>query len=113
MTGTSIAEDILQAALAEAATHEAKHIRAIHIQIGAPNFEREAELESCLKSILHGTTAEGAQLEIDIVGATFKCPKCGLTSKIGRHWPRCPGCGYRNLRALDDRVLFSVKVDVD
>jgi hydrogenase nickel incorporation protein HypA/HybF len=64
-----MAEDILQAALVEAEKYHAKCIKTISVKIGDEDFVESDSLQFCLEATAKGTIAEGASIEIELVGA--------------------------------------------
>ena len=111
MHSLSMAQNILQAALTEAEKHDGKRIEAISVQIGDPNFDELDSLQFCMQAAAEGTIAEGARMEIDLVGATARCSKCDCVFPVGDYPPICPSCGNRNLQMVADKELFSVSLE--
>jgi len=72
MHSLAMAQDILEAALIEAAKHSAKHIKAISVKIGDGHFTESDSLQFCLEASAEGTIAEGARIEIQLAGATAR-----------------------------------------
>ena len=64
-----MAENILQAALAEAEKYNGKRIEAICIRLDERDFVQAESLQFCLEAMAKGTTAEDAQIEIELGGA--------------------------------------------
>jgi len=109
----SIAESILQRALAEAEKHQAKRICALGIKVGkASHIERES-LELCLRAVAKGTIAENARTEIIPLELTAKCRKCGHTFTVQSNQQLCPGCGGENLEILNGSEVFLESLEVD
>lgn len=73
MHSLAMAQSILQAALIEAEKHNGKRIKVISVKIGDETLMESDSLQFCLEAIAKGTIAEGARIEIDLVGATAKC----------------------------------------
>ena len=70
MHSLSMAQDILQAALREAEKYDGKHIKAISVKMADETFMESDSLQFCLEALTKGTIAEGARIEIELVGAT-------------------------------------------
>ena len=100
MHSLAIAQDILEAALSEAEKRDAEHIKAISVKIGDGHFTESDSLQFCLEATAEGTIAEGAQIEIELVGTTAKCRECALVFLVENHLPICPHCGDRNPEIL-------------
>jgi len=98
MHSLAMAQDILQAALAEAETNKVQHIKAIAIRMEDEHFAEPDALQFCLEAVTKGTIAEGAQIEVDLVERTAECPQCGHVFPFDHHLPVCPRCGNQNLK---------------
>lgn len=68
MHSLSLAQSILQAALSEAQKHDGKRIKAIDVKVGDETFMEADSLQFCLEAVTKGTIAEGAHIEIKVVG---------------------------------------------
>lgn len=113
MHSLMMAQDILEAALVEAKKHNAKHINAVSVKIGDGHFTESDSLQFCLEATTKGTIAEGARIEIKVVGTTAKCGECALIFPIEEHLPICPRCGGRNLEIHHIHELPQVTLELD
>lgn len=98
MHNLAMAQDILQAALAEVEKSNVPHIKAITIRMEDEHFAEPDALQFCLEAVTKGTIAEGALIKIDLVERTAECPQCALVFPFDHHFPICPCCGNRNLK---------------
>ena len=103
----------MQAALTEADKHDGKRIKAISVQIGDPDFDEGDSLQFCLEASAEGTAAEGAQMEVNLVGATARCSNCDLVFGVMDSLPICPSCGDRNPEMVADKELLSITMELD
>ncbi|MFC1945077.1 hydrogenase/urease maturation nickel metallochaperone HypA [Chloroflexota bacterium] len=69
MHSLAMAQNILKAALAEAADHEGKRIESICVTIGDADYMEADSLLFCLEAEAKGTAVEGARIEIERVNA--------------------------------------------
>jgi len=113
MHSLAMAQDILEAALIEAEKHNAKHVKAISVKIGDGHFMESDSLQFCLEATAKGTIAEGARIEIELVGTTARCRECALVFPVENHLPICPHCGDRNPEILggDEPPQVTLKLD--
>ena len=100
MHSLAMAQDILEAALIEAEKHNAKHVKAISVKIGDGHFTESDSLQFCLEATAKGTIAEGARIEIELVGTTARCRECTLIFLVEDDLPICPHCGDRSPEIL-------------
>ena len=62
-----MAQDILQAVLQEAQKHDGKRVKTICIRVGAEHSEESESIQFCLETLIKGTAAEGAQIDVEPV----------------------------------------------
>ena len=93
MHSLAMAQDILRAALTEAQKHDAKRIKAIGVRIGNETFMESDSLQFCLEAAAKGTIAEGARIDIRLVGIT--------------------ACGDGNGEVLGDKEPTQVTLELD
>jgi len=108
-----MAQSILEAALKEAERHDGKHIKAIGVKIGDETFMESDSLQFCLEAMAKGTIAEGALIEIELVGTAARCPECALVFPVEDHLAICPGCGDTNPEMLTGEELLLVTLKLD
>lgn len=56
-----------------------------------------SQLQAAFEAASHGTTAEGAALEIETVPVEATCRSCRMKSKVRRMDTACESCGSRDL----------------
>ena len=90
----SIAESIIDIAVAEAKKRNAPAIETIKLRLGEfTGVVREA-LEFGFDIARRGTLAETAVLEIEVVSLKTQCPQCGLTGRpVDDFCCVCATCG--------------------
>lgn len=113
MHSLAMAQDILQAALGEAAKHEAKKIRKIEVKIGDEHSDESDSIQFCLEAVAKGTIAEGATIEVEVISADRQCPECGFVLPLGIHRLVCPECGHKDLVKMhgDDSPQITLELD--
>ena len=114
MHSLAMAQDILEAALSEAAKHSAKHVKAINVKIGDDHFIESDSLRFCLEAAAKGTIAEGARVEIEPMVTNVRCPKCDVVFfPFEAHLTICPRCGNRNLETLIGKEFPQITLELD
>ena len=113
MHSLAMAQDILKAALSEAKTHEAKHIKAISVKMGDRHFIESDSLQFCLEAAAKGTIAEGAHIDVELLGTTVRCRKCAFVFPVADDLPIWPHCGDRNPEILGSDEPPQVTLELD
>ena len=99
----SLAQSILETALAEAKRVGSKRIRGIHAKVvgSSHHIEDTSSLEFCLEAVTKGTIAEGAEMRIEFIPSTLRCKKCDFTFPAQGSTLVCPRCRGGKLEELD------------
>ena len=113
MHSLAMAQDILEAALSEAAKHDGQRINAINVKIGSEDLDESDSIQFCLEAAAKGTIAEGAHIKVEVIDVTAKCPECGLLFTAEDHAPICPRCGNRSPEMLDETEFPQVMLELD
>jgi hydrogenase nickel incorporation protein HypA/HybF len=95
MHEVGIMQSALALALRFATEKNARRIDRVVLRIGALAGVEPDALRFAFEVVSHGTTAEGAKLEIEWVPAEVFCPKCQreFANEDGGYIFNCPGCG--------------------
>ena len=91
-----IAQGIMKIIEKEAAKHEVSRVTKVHVRVGELANVVPDALSFAFDSVILGTVAEGAKLELDIVPAKGRCDACGIEfdmDKINVFCPQCDGIG--------------------
>ena len=129
----SIAQSLLDAALAAAAEHGAGRIRLLRLRIGGLRQIVEDSLRQGFAILSAGSIAEDADLQIDWIPSVWRCAQCGQALDVwrlvdGPNFPAgsangphpgiadndCP-CGgrKRTFEGSDDLLLTSMVLECD
>lgn len=89
----SLAEGVLQVIEDSAKTNGFSRVKTVWLEIGElAGVEVEAML-FCFDSVVKGTLADGAGLEVIVTPGEGHCPGCGKTVPIQLRYDPCPLCG--------------------
>ncbi len=94
----SLAEGILQIVEEAARQQGFTRVREVRLEIGELAGVEVDALRFCLDSVLHGTLAEGARVEIEHTPGEAWCMLCGTTVPIRAFYDPCPRCGGHQLQ---------------
>lgn len=95
MLEPQIAADTARAILSSAEQVHASRVVSAQLVIGSMRVVDEEELRQHLASMLRGSVAEGAKIEIERPPATMRCLDCGEVYEIHLDKPAsydCPSC---------------------
>jgi len=88
-------------------------VRTIRLQVGALGHAEPAALHFCFSAVAHGTIAEGATLEIDMVPGQGRCPACGELVALDDRFAPCPGCANPHVRMTAGDELRLAELEVE
>lgn len=109
----AITEGILEAAVPAAKKNGAKKILEIRLRIG----ELSGVFPECVREYFEllsaGTIAEGAEITVERIPVTVKCPDCGYDGTVDRRRAACPRCGGIHFTITGGREYYveSLKVE--
>ena len=110
----SIAQSLLESALAAAAEHRARRIAVVRVRIGGLRQIVEDSLRQAFALLAEGSIAERAGLEIDAVPTVWRCRICGAARAVETAEERCPcGSSDRAFEGNDDLLLTSLELECD
>ena len=85
-------QNVLDIALENAGRHNATRIHMIRLTIGALSGVVPDALEFAFEAVTHGSIAEGARLELNLVPAVCYCSKCMMEYQPDEFSFECPQC---------------------
>jgi len=109
----SIMESALALALDEAKKAGGTRVLLIRLRVGALSGAVPEALEFAFEALAPGTAAEGAELAIQRVPATFWCTDCAHEFESEDMYAECPGCQTvsSELRAGRELEVASLEID--
>ncbi len=108
-----IVRGMLQAALEQAAAHQARQITAFHIEVSALADESEDSLRFYFEMLTPQTAAEGAQVDIVRVPAPSQCLSCGHEFTRAALDAVCPQCQSPRVAIKPHDEFRLVSIDVE
>ena len=92
----TLAESVLQIVEDAVRREGLRRVRAVWLEIGQLSSVEPEAMRFCFDAIMHGTIAQGAQLEIIDVPGTGWCIQCAETVALPQRDSSCPRChGYQ------------------
>jgi hydrogenase nickel incorporation protein HypA/HybF len=109
-----IAQGILDSAITAAKDAGATRINEVDITVGELTEVMEEALHFAWDAIAPGTLAEGASLNVTMVGGISKCALCGHEWEHGRYdGAQCPECKGYIVSLVRGRELKIDSIDID
>jgi len=93
----ALAQAMIELVAATARKHGVQRVTAVRVEIGELAHVEPEALQFCFQSVVRGTVAERARLEIERTPGTAWCMPCGDTVPLARHGDPCPACGSYQL----------------
>ncbi|CAG0978953.1 Hydrogenase maturation factor HybF [Anaerolineae bacterium] len=108
-----IAQEMLKIAVEYAAKHNAKRITGFNIEMSAMADESEDSLRFHLDTLMRGTIAEGAHVEITQVPVQVTCLACGNDFHLTADIAICPRCSSAQVRVQDSEEFRLASIEVE
>lgn len=108
----SLALSIVELVSAEAEAAGANRINRIELEVGSLAGVLVDSLRFCLEAAMERSAAAGAELAIQEIGASGRCPACGVEGAMAGLITACPACG-QYLALEKGRELRVVSITVD
>ena len=110
----SVMSQIVELILAEAKKRSAEKVTRVKLEIGEYTFLGEEQLRFAFEVLTKGTTAEGAELDVETVKGTVEC-SCGYSGEPAQPEElhtlapilKCPKCG--NIASVKKGVGCTVR----
>ena len=109
----ALTQGIIDIVNAEAKKQGFERVLEISLAVG----EYSGIVPECIREFFplaaKGSPAEGAEIEIKTVSASFTCPDCGYTGGVDRREACCPSCGGTAIKMTSGREFYveSLKVE--
>ncbi len=109
----AITESVIELINREAREKDFKKVLGISLRVG----EYSGIIPECIREFFpiaaRGSIAQGAELEIVSLPASFRCLHCGYQGAVDRKAACCPQCASREIRMVSGREFFvdSLKVE--
>lgn len=109
----AIAEGILDIAQQTAIANNAKIVRRITMQIGEMAGVEIEALRFAFSSLVIGTIAEGAEIEVEWVPLIGKCLDCSYEFPVEDYRFVCPCCESTLVQTKSGRELKVASIDIE
>lgn len=107
-----IAQQLLETTLDAARREGAARVDVVRVRIGALSGVVEEALRFAFESLIDGTPAAGARLEVELVPVRCYCGRCDAEFAAAPLDYVCPGCGEPSGEVRSGRELNLVSIEV-
>ena len=112
MPAVGLMQHALHLALEEADHRGAKRVRRLKLRVGQRAGVTTDALLSAFSVVSHGTPADGAQVEIEVIPVCWFCQDCTAEVTIATQSPLCPQCGSSAIEMRHGRELEVAQMEV-
>ncbi|OGP96969.1 MAG: hydrogenase maturation nickel metallochaperone HypA [Deltaproteobacteria bacterium RBG_19FT_COMBO_46_9] len=109
----SIARNMIDIIENEMRRHNAKALRAVHVNVGRFSSIVPEALSFCFEIMTKDTDIDGARLVIDIIPLMGRCVSCNKEFEITDYSFLCPFCGGIKVDTISGQELSVVGIEVD
>ena len=90
----SLCEQVLELIQQQAGLQAFKQVKTVHLEIGKLSCVEAEAMRFCFDSVVAGSIAEGARLEIEQPEALGWCSACQQLMHIEQRFEVCAHCGH-------------------
>ena len=101
----SLAESVLQIIEESARAQNFRRVRGVVLEIGQLSAVEPDAMRFCFDSVMRGTLAEGAVLQIIETPGAGRCLACGATVAMQEQYGLCPSCGSPRLEITAGNLM--------
>jgi hydrogenase nickel incorporation protein HypA/HybF len=106
-------ETAMEAVLAQAREHQATQVHRIVLRVGALSGVEPDALRLAFDSVIKGTPAAGADLDLETVPARGRCTDCDLEFDVQSDFIfTCPKCGRISGELVQGRELELARIEM-
>ena len=106
----SIAESIVEISARHA---NGRRVTKVYLKVGHLRQIVPSALAFSFELVAHGTSVEGAQLEMEEIPVKGKCRKCSAESRLESFPLQCKACGASDLWILEGEELYVESLELE
>ncbi|GHO55433.1 hydrogenase maturation nickel metallochaperone HypA [Ktedonobacter robiniae] len=110
----AIAQGIAEAVDAQAQSHQATHVREIHLQIGEAQGVVNDSLTFCFEMVASlYPLLEGSRLSIEFIPYRARCQRCASEFTVINFIRQCPTCQGWETEVVSGTEMQIVDIEID
>ena len=107
----SLAESVLQIVVDAAARQGLGRVTRVRLEIGSLAGVEQDALRFAFESMVAGSVADSARLEITDVPARGRCPACKEIVAVAERFDACPSCGTYGMEIVDGTQMRVMEIE--
>ncbi len=108
----SLCESVLQVIEQQALVENYQTVTAVYLEIGALSGVDPEAMRFCFDSVVQGSLAEKARLEIIEIAGQAWCSACKANVLVEQRYEGCPNCGSYPLQINDGDQMRIKQLEV-
>lgn len=108
----SIAQSIVDLVQANLPATDTNLVKSVKVKVGQLSGVVPDSLDFCFGAITHGTSLQGATLDIDNVPFVLKCKTCNTSFESEAGIVLCPQCGGTDTEVLSGTELQVIEIEL-
>ena len=109
----SLAESVLQIIEESAKSQHFSRVRSVTLEIGVLAAVEPDAMRFCFDTVICGSIAEGARLEIIETPGEGRCTACGKTVAMQEQYGLCTECGSAYLQVISGNQMRVKDLEVE
>ncbi|MGZ5052281.1 MAG: hydrogenase maturation nickel metallochaperone HypA [Methylobacter sp.] len=109
----SLCESILQILEQQAEIQQYRKVKTVRLEIGALAGVEPEALRFCFDTVMQGSLADQAGLEIVNVPGQAWCMQCSRNVAVQQRYDQCPHCGSHQLQINDGDQMRIKELEVE
>jgi hydrogenase nickel incorporation protein HypA/HybF len=109
----SLAENVRDIIEDAARAQPFDRVRVVVLEIGELAAVEVDALLFCMETVLRGSAAEGARIDIEPVPGTGWCPRCSIAIGLKQLYDPCPHCGGYQVQPTGGTEMRVKALDVE
>jgi hydrogenase nickel incorporation protein HypA/HybF len=106
MHETAIVGGLMRILEQKAARHGVAHISRVLLKVGRLRAVEPQQLIACFEMFAEGGIADGAVLDIDVVGVRGRCRSCATEFDVPHYRFECPACTGSDIEVIQGQELY-------
>ncbi len=109
----SLSENMLQIIEEAAAEQGFTKVKTVWMEIGQLSCVEKEALQFCFSSVVDGTVAQQAKLEIIEIAGSGWCLHCACELAVSSRYDACPGCGTYAIKVIRGEEMRIRELEVE
>ncbi len=109
----SIAQNIYDIVMNEAAGHAATRVLSVHLKVGEMSAVVPSSLTFCWEILTKDGPLDGAKLDIEEIPVQARCRTCGHDFRVIEYRFVCPACGDIRVEMTAGRELSVQEIEIE